>query len=795
MIEVERKNSSRTVQTPAKLQVAQAVWTLATPAPRRKLLELSEKFGVSPLLASVLASRGLNPDLLSSALTLTPNPALKVAAGRIIAAMDAGKRIRIHGDYDADGITASSVLMLGLRALGANVHAFIPHRLNEGYGIHPDKVLEHTQSCDLLVTVDCGVTNLDEVEAITKAGVEVIVTDHHSPGREIPHCLVVHPALTPNYDHDLHNLTGAGVAYHLLWAVHEALGKPPPLEYADIACIGIIADVAPLIGENRALVLAGLEQMRSSKHAGLRAVLSQKNLERPTARDVAFIIAPRINAAGRLGEAEIALEFLTTHSERRALELTVYMDARNVERQAIQAKMFEQALEMVNPKDPALVVTHDDWHAGIMGIVASKLLEKFYKPVFIIAQGKGSVRSTPGISAVEGLRYSADLLKRYGGHSGAAGFALYSENIPALTQRLHAFAEQFPLPVPRVKLDAMLPRGMYSPSLLEEISRLEPYGEGIRPPLWWVSGVLEGAGQMGKTKEHYSFTLEGTRGKKWGYSGPMRGSKVDAAVSLDRNSYGGRTTLEYLAEAVRAFEPMELAGMLEGAGGAVVLEGAGEQNRAIATSQSSSHLPIPPAPLPVLDKAARLEQNGTYRASWSERHLTGQTACSPNGPVRPVHRLDPKAAVIQLRLYPDRYAVYAEGEGKEYIRRNFPQIHMLKEEDSHPHILLMALPPDPVLQRWLEGSEVTFSWGDNTLKDLEKPSLWTFEGQKLQPDPLVLKELGLGSALELQPEDVWKSARMRSSAANAFLRFQWAQFYRLLGDDGFERAARGLAGV
>jgi|GEM_PF-156567 len=755
MIEVERKNSSTAAKTRVQTPVAQAIWTLATPASRAELLELSEKFGVSPLLASILASRGLNPDLLTRELTLTPNPALKVAAERIVKAMDAGKRIRIHGDYDADGITASSVLMLGLKALGANVHAFVPHRLNEGYGVHPDKVAEHIGSCDLLVTVDCGVTNLDEVEAITRAGVEVIVTDHHSPGREVPNCLVVHPALTPNYDHDLHNLTGAGVAYHLLWAVHEALGKPPPLEYADLASIGIIADVAPLIGENRALVLAGLEQMRSSKHAGLRAVLHQKNLERPTARDVAFIIAPRINAAGRLGEAEIALEFLTTTSERRALELTVYMDARNVERQAIQAKMFEQALEIVNPKDPALVVTHEDWHAGIMGIVASKLLEKFYKPVFIIAQGKGSVRSTPGISAVEGLRYSADLLKRYGGHSGAAGFAMHSENIPALTRRLHTYAEQFPLPVPRVKLDALLPRGMYSPSLLEEIARLEPYGEGVRPPLWWVTGTLEGAGQMGKTKEHYSFTLEGTRGKKWGYSGPQRGSKVDAAVSLDRNSYGGRTTLEYLAEAVRVFEPMRVEGSLEGEaerGG--VGENVGANGSSPLPSRSSaSHVPFP------------------------------------------IRRLDPKAAVIQLRLYPERYAVYAEGEGKEYIRRNFPKIHMLEEGETHPQILLMALPPDSVLQRWLENSEVTFSWGDNTLKDLEKPSLWTFEGQKLQPDPQVLNELGLGSALELQPEDLWKSARMRSSAADAYLRFQWAQFYRLLGDDGFDRAARGLAGV
>lgn len=536
-----------------------AVWTLANPASREELSRLMRDFEISPLMAQVFHSRGLTREHLAPDFQLSPNPALHEAASRVIAAMKARKRIRIHGDYDADGITASSVLVLGLRALGADVHAFIPHRLNEGYGVHPDKVPEHIESCDLLLTVDCGVTNLDEVRRVLEAGKEVIVTDHHKPGAEFPNCLVVHPHLTPDYDHDLHNLTGAGVAYHLLWAIHQQLGLPDPVEYSDIATIGTIADVAPLIGENRALVITGLRQMKNSIHAGIRAALKQNSIAEPSARDVAFILAPRINAAGRLGEAEIALEFLTTYSERRAQELGVYLDVRNKERKEIQDKMFKHALQIVNPEDPAIVVTHEDWHAGIMGIVASKLLETYYKPVFIIAQGKGSVRSTPGISAVDGLNFAKDLLKRYGGHSGAAGFSIYEENIPDLEKRLHAFVDRYPVPVRQVRMDTLLPANAARFSLLHEIERFEPYGEGIRPPNFWVTGTLEESRQMGKDQKHYSFRVHGIRGKKWDFKGPRPHTPVDIAVCLGSNTYQNKTSLEFDAESVRKQEPLNLS--------------------------------------------------------------------------------------------------------------------------------------------------------------------------------------------------------------------------------------------
>ncbi|MBB6097726.1 single-stranded-DNA-specific exonuclease [Deinobacterium chartae] len=704
-------------------------WTLARPASRAELLEIMERLRVSPMLAQVIHGRALDPGLLSAELTLTPNPALPEAARRLVAAIRAKKRIRIHGDYDADGITAASVLLLGLRELGADVHAFIPHRLEEGYGIHPDKVPEHIEACELLLTVDCGVSNLEEVRRMVEAGLEVIVTDHHHPGEEVPGCLIVHPQLTPGYVEGQPALTGSGVAYHLLWAVHNELGLPAPLHYADLAAIGAIADVAPLLGENRALVVAGLEQMRNSRHAGIRASLKMQNLKAPTARDVAFILAPRINAAGRLGEAEVALEFLTTASERRAQELATYLDVRNLERREIQERMYQQALELVNPNDPAIVVTHEDWHAGIMGIVASKLLEKFYKPVFIIAQGKGSVRSTPGISAVEGLNFSRDLLKRYGGHSGAAGFAILEENIPALQERLHKYALRFPVPVPQVRLDALLPAGAYTASFYREVCSLEPYGEGHRPPLWWVDGILEEGRQIGKEGATYQFSLGGVRGVRWRAQGPRAGTAVDAAVNLSENAWNGRVKYEYLAEDLRPATPLRLEGVEDGA-------------------------------------------------------------------FTPLPRLSAQQALGALKENPQRWAVYAEGEGRSYLERAHPAVRLLEPGESASSVLLMALPPEEDLRRWLQGAEVAFAWGEKTLQALERPYAWNLEGLRLGDlEPRILEELGIRSHLELDHVDLWSSPTVREQAAEAYLRTCWARMYRRLDDASFAVAARALAGL
>lgn len=514
---------------------------------------------VSAPVARVLLSRGLEPQHLATALTLTPNPALREAARRIVGAIGAGQRIRIHGDYDADGVTATATLVLGLREVGAKVEGFIPHRLNEGYGIHPDRVPDHIEACDLLVTVDCGVTNLQEVAAMLQAGTQVIVTDHHAPGPDFPDCLVVHPHLSADYDDALHNLTGAGVAYHLLWAVYDELQLPPPTQYTALAALGTIADVAPLLGENRALVRAGLAEMSHTPLVGLGALLKLRQLTQPTARDVAFLLAPLINAAGRMGEADLALELLTTNQPHHAAALTSLLETHNKERQTIQEQMFKEALGIVDPTAPAIVVTKEDWHAGIMGIVASKLVETFYKPVFIVAQGKGSVRSTDGISAVGGLRYSADLLKRFGGHVGAAGFALDEANYPALVSRLHDYARQFPPPVPQQRLDAPLPVGWATQELLAELAQFEPFGTGHEAPLWYLRQELSQTRLVGKAGDTLQFRLGTLRGVKYRFPDVSQGER-DIATQLQVNTWRDQVNVEWLAQGIRQPQPVLLSG-------------------------------------------------------------------------------------------------------------------------------------------------------------------------------------------------------------------------------------------
>ena len=539
-------------------------WVVRPPAPPEAVRRLTRDMSLPPLLASVLWGRGLYDEAINALhppLELTKIPALKEAAERLEHALKNKKRILIHGDYDADGMSGTAVLTLGLRALGGNVTPFLPNRLTDGYGVSPRRVAEHCENADLFITVDCGISNGREVEALQAAGVEVIVTDHHHPGQVLPPCLVVHPTHADEARPGRPELTGAGVAYHLLWALHARLGLEPPAEYSDLASIGTIADVAPLMGENRALIQEGLARLADSKWPGLRATLSRTLASRaPTARDVAFVLAPRLNAAGRLGEAELGLELLTTASERRARELAAYLDARNGDRRKIQDAMFQDALTRADPDAPALVLEHPDWHPGVMGIVASKLLERFYKPVFIIAKGKGSVRSTPGISAVEGLYHAQDHLERFGGHSQAAGFGIREENVSGFRESIFGYVKGFPTPRPLVLADALLTSSDIDADLYGALSTLEPYGQGHPAPLFALTDTLEHARAVGKEGAHLQLRVAGVKGVSWGRGHEARnlsvGTSVDAAVSIRENEWQGKKSLEFLAEALRPAEPL-----------------------------------------------------------------------------------------------------------------------------------------------------------------------------------------------------------------------------------------------
>jgi single-stranded-DNA-specific exonuclease len=591
----------------------QVAWRVRPPAPPAAVERLSAALHVHPQLAAVLWARGWRDDVaerLDPPLTLTQIPDLDSAADRLIDAIERGRRVRIHGDYDADGISGTAVLTLGLRALGARVTPFIPHRLHDGYGIHPDRLGEHAADTDLFVTVDCGIGNLDEIAALQAAGVEVIVTDHHTPAARSPDCLIVHPKRSPAAASGLPELTGAGVAYHLLWAVHAKLGLPDPVEYADIATIGTIADVAPLLGENRALVKLGLARLGASSWPGIRATIALARLSAsPTARDVAFGLAPRLNAAGRMGEADLGLELFTTASESRAREIAARLDEHNRERKRITDAMLESALPLVDADAPAIVVARADWHAGVMGLVASQLLERYYRPVYIVAGGKGSVRSTPGISAVAGLDAAAAHLKRWGGHAQAAGFALDMERFADFRDAVCRFVAGHPTPQPTVVADALLGLDAVDADLFAAAAELEPYGEGHPAPHFLVGAKVAAARAVGHEGAHLQLRLASADGRETKgvafrqgalAAGLAAGDAVDVAAVLSENAWNGRTSIEFQALAVRAGAPVGVGDV-----GRSLADGRGSVRRGAGGGRPVRIVPGAPDPLQELRLALR----------------------------------------------------------------------------------------------------------------------------------------------------------------------------------------------
>src|SRR5690606_27803957 len=545
-------------------------WSVRPPAPVAAVAALSRTLNVTPALAAILWARGLHdaaPDHLDPPLQLSPNPSLVEAAARLEQAIEAGERILIHGDYDADGITGTAILLLGLRELGAKADAFIPDRLGDGYGVSLERVDEHAARADLFVTVDCGISNAAEVTRLKELGVDVIITDHHTPGETLPDALIVHPSLSPLATHGLPELTGAGVAFHLLWALRQRLGLPAPLDYVDLATIGTIADVAPLLGENRAIIKEGLQRMRESRWPGVRAVIKQARLhDAPTARDVAFVIGPRLNAAGRLGEADKGLALLTTASERQALELATYLEARNADRRKLQDQMFEHALTLVDEAAPALVLHDASWRGGVMGIVASKLLERYYRPIYLATAGKGSVRSTPGISAVGGLTAAKSHLLRFGGHQQAAGFALDMSAFDGFRDAIYRYVEGFPRPEASLVVDAVITPGEVENGLYKAICDLEPFGQGHEAPLFALVGRLDAARAVGRDGSTLQLVVEGIKGVAWQKGQQARellpGSAVNVAATLRQAAWQGKLSLEILAQEIRqagalALEPGE----------------------------------------------------------------------------------------------------------------------------------------------------------------------------------------------------------------------------------------------
>ena len=478
--------------------MSEGIWTIS-PCPHRQADSLAQELGLSEITASVLVRRGYgNPEEARAFLVGEQPPHdpyllgdMSAAVERIRDAIASGQRICVHGDYDVDGICATVLAVLVLRELGAEVEWHLPSRFDEGYGVSGE-TLERLagEGCSLMLTVDCGITAVDEVRRARELGLDVIVTDHHRPGEQLPDCPVV--ATRPS-DYPFRELCGTGVAYKLGQAL---LGVDSEVlrRHLDLVALATIADVVPLLDENRSLVIAGLRALARTQKPGLRALMKVAHVDPATVDtgQVSFRLAPRINAAGRLGHPGNALELLLTEDANEARRLADRLEELNRDRQAVEERILRAAIAQVEEwpeakrRRKAYVVWGDDWHEGVIGIVASRLVERYNRPVVLLAGGdglwKGSGRSISSFDLHGALHECAQFLERFGGHRAAAGLSILPEWIEPFADAFAVQAEGLLTPedlVPATVVDAVLPRGAkLTLELCEELRQLAPFGLG-----------------------------------------------------------------------------------------------------------------------------------------------------------------------------------------------------------------------------------------------------------------------------------------------------------------------------
>jgi len=470
-------------------------WNLLPPAPEQHLVSNS---GFSPLIVQLLYNRGiLRPEefqaFLVSDKSLSDNPFLlpdmQQAVARVYQALLSGESIGIYGDFDADGITATVTLVQGLSALGGKAVPYIPHRQTEGHGLTTAALKNlHQQGISLVVTVDCGVTDIEQVRKATKMGLDIVITDHHNPLPEVPDAIaVVDPKLTGS-SYPFTQLAGVGVAFKLLQALLQSLGKEEQLDTVmDMVAIGTIADMSPLVGENRYLIKEGLKLMNTSPRLGIRELMNQTGLNagRLDAETISWVIAPCLNAAGRLADGLTGYNLLMTNSPEQAQELAVWLKQKNEERQRLTATTLEKAREQVVAQGlpPLLIAGDKDYPIGVAGLVAGRLAEEFYRPAIVVQTGEkvshASCRSIPEFNIIAALNQFGSLFSHYGGHSQAAGFTLPTRNLPELHDELSQFAAEQLAVVelrPHLDIDAQVTLPELGGDTYQATQMLAPFG-------------------------------------------------------------------------------------------------------------------------------------------------------------------------------------------------------------------------------------------------------------------------------------------------------------------------------
>lgn len=537
-----------------------------------KVKDIAFNHNISEIIARVLLNRGiceteeidkfLHPKLENLHDPFLLND-MGVAVDKIIECMNKKEKITIYGDYDVDGITSIATLSKFLTELGVENDYYLPNRLDEGYGLNNnalDKIANG--GTKLLITVDCGISAYEEIEYAKKLGLEVIVTDHHECPEKIPEALAVIDPKREDSTYPFSSLAGVGVTFKLIHAISIklSLDRKRYLKYLDIVCLGTVADIVPLVDENRIIVSFGLMLVRETRNIGLRALIEITGYTAIDSTAISFGIAPRINACGRMGEAEIALKLLLTASPEEAKEIANKLNLLNKERQEVEKSIINEAIEMIERdklynKD-IIIVGSKNWHHGVIGIVASKITELYYKPSVLISFedgiGKGSGRSIEGFDLHEALTKCGDYLEKFGGHEMAIGLTLKEENFNAFKTKLEEITSETidKEAVPSIKVDAIIEPKSINMDIFASMKLLEPYGESNSSPLFVSKNLKVESVRLLSNDKHIKLTLRDGNillsaiGFNLGDKVVRLGDKIDLVYALEINKYNNTETIQ-----------------------------------------------------------------------------------------------------------------------------------------------------------------------------------------------------------------------------------------------------------
>ncbi len=534
-----------------------------------KIEEFSKENNVSRLLSKVLLSRGfsnteevqkfLNPKLEELYDPFLIND-MEIAVNRIIKACERKEKMTIYGDYDVDGITSIAVLKSFLLELGMNVEHYLPSRLEEGYGLNNEAIKKiYEQGTTLLITVDCGISAYNEVEYANELGIEVIVTDHHECPEKLPNAIAVLDPKREDSTYPFSSLAGVGVSFKLIQAISYKLNldRKRYLKYLDIVCLGTVADIVPLVDENRIIVNYGLILMRQTRKVGLQELIIASGYNKIDSTSISFGLAPRLNACGRMGKADLALELILTTNREEAHKIALELNEINKERQEVEKKIINEAIEIIERdklyENGIIVVSNENWHHGVIGIVASKITETYYKPSILICmengKGKGSGRSIDGFDLHGALSKCSDLLDKFGGHEMAIGLSIDESNVDELKKRLFTISKESNIDEmqPVIRVDAEVTSDDISFDTIKELETLEPFGEGNPPPIFMYRNLKVDSVRALSNAKHLRMVL---KDKNYRYDaiafnmGDKRhsidiGNKVDVAHSLEINHFNG----------------------------------------------------------------------------------------------------------------------------------------------------------------------------------------------------------------------------------------------------------------